>query len=62
VDSPEPDTELTDDHMCLLEWLDEHPAGSFTAAVQALGLGVDEVGALCADLFAAGMIERARMR
>ena len=34
MDSPEPDTELTDDHMRLLGWLDEHPRGSLTAAAQ----------------------------
>jgi DNA-binding IclR family transcriptional regulator len=50
-----------DAHLQLLEWLDEHPKGSLTAAAQALGLPVDEVEALCADLVAAGMIERARV-
>jgi len=61
VDSREPDTELTDDHMRLLEWLNEHPAGSLTTAAQALGLAVAEVKAPCADLVVAGMIERARV-
>jgi DNA-binding IclR family transcriptional regulator len=60
VDGPEPDTELTDDHMRLLDWLDSHPRGSFTAAAQALGMVVDEVEALWAALVAAGMIERTR--
>jgi DNA-binding MarR family transcriptional regulator len=59
-DSPEPDTELTDDHMRLLEWLHQHPSGSLIAAAQKLGLDVTEVEALCADLVAAGIIERAR--
>jgi len=57
---PEPDADLTDDHMRLLEWLDEHPAGSLTAAAQAARPPeVVEVEALCADLVAARMIERA---
>jgi len=60
VDSPEPDTELTDDHMRLLEWLNEHPRASFTAAAQALGLEVADVEAHCGDLVAEGMIERTR--
>jgi len=55
--SAEPDTELTDDHMRLLEWLSEHPGGSLTAAAQELGLEIAEVEALCAKLVAAGMIE-----
>ena len=58
VDSREPDTELTDDHMRLLEWLSENPSGSLTAAAQELGLAIGEVEALVADLVAAGMIEQ----
>ena len=46
MDHPDPDTELTDDHMRLLEWLAEHPSGSLTTAAQDLGLQVDEVEAL----------------
>jgi hypothetical protein len=60
VDNPDSDTELTDDHMRLLEWPNEHPTGSLTAAAQALDLEIAEVEAICADLFAAGMIARAR--
>ena len=60
MDSPEPDTDLTDDHMRLLEWLDQHPSGSLIAAAQEFGLHVAEVEALCADLVVAGMIERVR--
>jgi len=45
--------------MRLLEWLGQHPAGSLTAAAQELGLGIVDVEAFCADLVAAGMIERA---
>ena len=60
VDSPDPDADLTDDHMRLLEWLEEHPAGSLIAAAQAVGLEVAQVEALCAELVAAGMIERVR--
>jgi len=52
------DNDLNDDHLRLLEWLEEHPGGSLTAAAQVLGLDVDEVEALCADLVAEGMIER----
>jgi DNA-binding IclR family transcriptional regulator len=44
--------------MRLLEWLNEHPRGSLIAAAQELGLDVTEVEALCAELVAAGMIER----
>jgi DNA-binding IclR family transcriptional regulator len=47
-----------DAHLQLFEWLDEHPTGSLRAAAQALGLQVTEVEALCAELVAAGMIER----
>jgi len=49
-----------DAYLQLFEWLDEHPRGSLTAAAHALGLAVDEVEALCAELVAAGMIERVR--
>ena len=49
---------LTDNHMRLLEWLEEHPGGSLAAAAEALGLDVDEVEALCADLVTEGVIER----
>ena len=52
---------LSDDHMRLLGWLEEHPAGSLTTAARALGLQVAEVEALCAELVAAGMIERAQV-
>ena len=48
--------------MRLLEWLEDHPDGSLTAAAEALGLDVDEVEALCADLVAEGVIERARQQ
>ena len=60
VDSPEPDAELTGDHMRLLERLHQHPSGSLIAAAQEFGLDVTEVEALCAELVAAGMIERVR--
>jgi len=53
-----PDDNLPDNHLRLLEWLEEHPEGSLTAAAEALGLDVDEVEDLCADLVAEGMIER----
>jgi len=53
-----PFTDLSDDHLRLLEWLDSHPRGSLTAATQALGVAVAKIEALCADLVAAGMIER----
>jgi len=49
-----------DAYLQLFEWLDEHLRGSLTAAAQALGLDIAEVKALCADLVAAGMIERVR--
>jgi DNA-binding IclR family transcriptional regulator len=52
------DDNLMDDHMRLLEWLDEHPGGSLTAAAEALGLDVAEVEAIFADLVAEGMIEQ----
>jgi len=51
-----------DDHMRLLEWLDEYPTGSLAAAAQALHLAVTAVEGLCADLVDAGMLERARMQ
>jgi len=52
------DDDLPDNHLRLLEWFEEHPEGSLTAAAQALGLDVDEVEALCADLEAEGMLDR----
>jgi hypothetical protein len=51
-----------DAHLQLLEWLDEHPRASLTAAAQALGLAVDEVEALCADLVAASDAHACRHR
>jgi len=51
---------LTDEHMRLLEWLDGHPGASLQLAARDLGLG--QVEALCADLVAAGMIERMRLQ
>jgi DNA-binding IclR family transcriptional regulator len=46
--------DLTDGHMQLLQWLDEHPTRSLADAAQALGLEVREVEILCADLVAEG--------
>ena len=57
MDTPD-DDDRPDNHLRLLEWLEEHPEGSLTAAAEALGLDVDEVEDLCADLVAEGMIER----
>ena len=57
-----PDDDLTDDHMRLLEWLDDHPTGSLAAAAQALGLALTDVERLCADLVDAEMTERASMQ
>jgi len=58
--SPGRGVERDSRRMRLLEWLDEHPTGSLTAAAQKLGLNVAEVEALCDELVAAGMIERVR--
>jgi DNA-binding IclR family transcriptional regulator len=45
---------LTEDHMRLLAWLDDHPTGSLAAAAQALDLAVTAVERLCADLVGRG--------
>ena len=57
-----PDDELTEDHMRLLAWFDDHPTGSLAAAAPALGLEVTDVEGLCTDLMDAGMIERTPMQ